>query len=139
MNRNRQRRGKRSGLAPNVSLTPLIDMALTLLVVFMVAAPVAHHAIRVDLPRGTTEDAFNKKIRDIVVGVDQQERYFLDDKPLARDALVREIREIAQQQPVVVFIRVDRRASAGSTIELLEVLRSVEGIQSVAFDIELQK
>ena len=55
MARIRKRKTRRFHM-PEISLTPLIDTALTLLVIFMVTAPMIQHGIKVDLPHGAAKE-----------------------------------------------------------------------------------
>lgn len=128
-----------AGNYPSLSLTPLIDTALTLLVVFMVTASVAHRSIRVDLPKGNTDDMKqDSQTHEMVVTIDAQERYYLDAVECGRQSLIATIRKQTEkaERPVVVYLHVDRHASCGSALELLDVLRAMEGVQSIAFDID---
>ena len=63
MTRYNRRKRRASVLMQEISLTPLIDMALTLLIIFMVTAPMLNNAIKVELPKGQAkEDDMRSKI-----------------------------------------------------------------------------
>ena len=64
--RNRKRRGRRLQM-PEVSLTPLIDTALTLLVIFMITAPMVQYGIKVDLPQGKSKEVATQQ--ELVVSI----------------------------------------------------------------------
>ena len=71
----RSRRRQSSQLL-DISLTPLVDTALTLLVIFMITTPMIQNAIRVSLPKGQAkEDADNQQ--ELVVYVDKDKKLFL--------------------------------------------------------------
>ena len=55
MRRGNKKRTRRFS-TPEISLTPLIDTALTLLVIFMITAPMIHNGIKVDLPQGNSKE-----------------------------------------------------------------------------------
>ena len=137
MTRTRRRRIYQT--IPNVSLTPLIDTALTLLVVFMVAAPVAHHAVHVDLPRGeSTESTAEKNEGEVIISIDRDGKIYLGKETIDRKNLIDAIKKIVHnnKQGSTVYLQVDRRSEAGLAIELLTDLRGVEGVDSVAFTID---
>jgi biopolymer transport protein ExbD len=139
MIRMRSRRQKRMNPAAQVSLTPLIDTALTLLVVFMVTAPVAHHAIRVDLPRSATEDQRESTPHEVTITVDKSGGIFLEGAPSSRVEVIRALKEMKKTPAVIIFLRVDKKATYGNAIELLAELRQIEGIESVSFDIDFEQ
>lgn len=124
---------------PNVSLTPLIDTALTLLVVFMVAAPVAHHAVRVDLPHGeSAESTSDKQQSEIIITIDRDGLIYMGQDKMKRadiSAAVQKNIQGAGKAPTI-YLQVDRRAEAGIAIELLTDLRGIEGVDCVAFTID---
>lgn len=134
-----RRRRRMYQTTPNVSLTPLIDTALTLLVVFMVAAPVAHHAVRVDLPQGESSEASSEKNQgEVIITIDRDGRMYLGKESTDRkhiiDAVKKEIQRMGKT--CTVYLQVDRRSEAGLAIELLTDLRGVEGVECVAFSID---
>jgi biopolymer transport protein ExbD len=136
-----RRRRRVYQITPNVSLTPLIDTALTLLVVFMVAAPVAHHAVHVDLPRGeSTESIAEKNDSEIIITIDRDGKIYLGKDAMKRPEVVDSVRKIVQNKKhaATVYLQVDRRSEAGLAIELLTDLRGVEGVDCVAFNIDNQ-
>jgi len=139
MNRGRSARYRRGSLhySPAVSLTPLIDTALTLLVVFMVAAPVAHYSVRVDLPKGsaTEKGIHEQKTREMVISVDKSEQIFVDGVIVTRDAAIQMVTEAVKVQPnaVGIYFCFDRHAPC-RVLELLEIVQSLEGVQFVALD-----
>jgi len=126
--------------SPSLSLTPLIDTALTLLVVFMVAAPVAHRAVRVDLPSGIAETMTQQRDHvEIVVSVDHEGTLFLDGKRINRESVMKEIETRAQgagARSVDLFLAVDHRVSWNTVFSLFNEATQlpIEGL-NVAFDI----
>src|SRR3990167_11012862 len=89
-----RRRRKRNIEIPEISLTPLIDTALTLLIIFMVTAPMLQDSIKVKLPEVKSR---SDKVADfcLTVYIDEKENIFLDKqkidlkqlKPAVEDAL----------------------------------------------------
>jgi biopolymer transport protein ExbD len=139
----RMRRNRRMYQAtPNVSLTPLIDTALTLLVVFMVAAPVAHYSVQVDLPQGQTQDtsAAKQEPKEIIITIDRDGNLYLAHDKLKRAELISALKKLfhKSQKSPTLYLRVDRRSEAGLAIEMLTELRSIEGVECVEFAIDAQ-
>jgi biopolymer transport protein ExbD len=115
----------------DLSLTPLVDTALTLLIIFMVTAPVMRHAVRVQLPKGSSEDAKNMQ-EELVVYVDKENKLFFNNNKISTVQLTKELSKIVDHQPKIsLFIRADKNASWGTVLELFDSLRSIKGIGHV--------
>jgi biopolymer transport protein ExbD len=128
-----KRRRKRSyNVGQEISLTPLIDTALTLLIIFMVAAPMVQNSIRITLPQGKAQEAGNAQ-QDLVVYVDANSKIFLNGKPVADESLIQSIQaEIGKDQERTVFVKGDVGASYGKIIELVDQIKVVGGVKYVA-------
>jgi len=131
MARNLRTRGRGRRIAlPEVSLTPLIDTALTLLVIFMITAPMVQYGIKVDLPQGASKEVSNQQ--ELVVTLSKDGRIFFNSYPIERSALIESIRKaLAQREDTPVFVRADERLSYGKVIELVDMLKQ-SGVRYVA-------
>ena len=115
----------------DLSLTPLVDTALTLLIIFMVATPMLQNSVRVTLPKGSAQDAKGEK-EELVVYVDAKNNLFLNSKALSATALIDELKKTAGKGAIKsLFIKADRSATYGTVLELFEQIRSVQGITHV--------
>jgi len=91
-----------------INITPLVDVMLVLLVVFIVTAPLFTHSIRVDLPRARAQ-ANPEKPETVTLAIDGQGRLFWDNQPIDRALLSRQLAQAAQQQPqATLHVRADR-------------------------------
>lgn len=126
----RRRRDKRTHTTPEITLTPLIDTALVLLVIFMVAAPIVHNAIKVDLPKGQRKEA-DAKHEDIIVYLDKNEQMYLGKEPITKDVLIEALRQKVSRDDQVVFIQADRSVSYGTVAELAGFIKD-GGVTHVA-------
>lgn len=132
MRRFSRRRAKRSAAITEISLTPLIDTALTLLVIFMVTSPMMNNAIKVNLPKGQAkEDA--GLMQDLEVYVDKGGVFFCDGTQYALDDLTALLKnKIATDVEKTVYVQADAAASYGCVIELIDHIKVVGGIKYVA-------
>jgi len=81
-----------------INVTPLVDVMLVLLIVFIVTAPLFTHSIKIDLPRAQAQ--VNQENADtITLAVDGAGRFFWNDYPLGRDQLSAKLQEAAKLQP----------------------------------------
>lgn len=81
-----------------INMTPLVDVMLVLLIIFIITVPVMKHAVNIDLPRASNqkEDAKPETIR---LSVDAQGRYFWNDAPVADQDLELRLKAEAARNP----------------------------------------
>jgi biopolymer transport protein ExbD len=81
-----------------INMTPLVDVMLVLLIIFIITVPVMKHSINVDLPRATStpQDAKPDSIR---LSVDAQGRYFWNETLLADEDLLPRLQAEARREP----------------------------------------
>lgn len=115
---------------PEISLTPLIDTALTLLVIFMITAPMVQNGIKIDLPHGNSKEIGNQQ--ELVVTMNKDEKLFFNSYPIKRSNLVESIKKaIAQHEDLPVYIRADESVAYGKVIEIVDELK-IAGVKYVA-------
>ncbi len=115
----------------DISLTPLVDTALTLLVIFMIATPMIQNSIRVNLPKGKAkEDAGSKQ--ELVVYVDKDKKLFLNGTELADERVIEQLKErIGSDQNKMVFVKADQGVPYGTVLGLVDRIKVVGGISHV--------
>jgi biopolymer transport protein ExbD len=99
------------GLLASINTTPLVDVMLVLLIIFLITIPVVNSSIAVNLPRESTQ-ATEAQPQNIIVTVDAQGAVYWFDTPVAgTEGLVAQLTRAAQQQPQPELdIRADARA-----------------------------
>ena len=116
--------------APEVSLTPLIDTALTLLVIFMITMPIIQTGIKIDLPQGNSKEVGVQQ--DLVVTLDKEGKIFFNSYPINRQMLVEAVKKaMGVREDLPVYIRADENVSYGKVIEIVDELK-VAGVKYVA-------
>jgi len=112
----------------DLNVTPLIDLAFALLIIFMITTPVIEQYNRIDLPDQTTSDQQPKKQpEDKTVTIDANGAYQWggDDVTKARlEALLDEIAEIPLLDQPVVHIRGDKNLPYQKIIDVVDMLKS---------------
>src|SRR5476651_2089165 len=102
-----RRRRKTPSVINDVPLTPLIDTALTLLIIFMVTTPMMQNAIKVTLPEGKAKEDGGAK-QDLIVYIDQQKKMFFNGLPVSHDSLINTIkRSVGKDKERTVFVKAD--------------------------------
>ena len=81
-----------------INMTPMVDIMLVLLIIFIITIPVMKHSVNIDLPRATNE-AQNIKPETLRLSVDAQGAYYLNDVQIADAALAPILKMAAAQDP----------------------------------------
>ena len=91
-----------------INTTPLVDVMLVLLIIFMITAPLLAHKIKIDLPQASTV-LLEEKPDTIVISLLPDGTMFLNDVPIDRPAMLRRLSSEAQRKPQPdLHLHVDR-------------------------------
>ena len=115
-----------------INMTPLIDVMLVLLVIFMVTAPLMTSSVRLDLPR-TDAATPSAAPRPLKLSVDAEGRLFIGDERVDRAQLSERAAQAAEQDPrTEVQLQADKRLPYGQVAELIGLLQKA-GLSRIAF------
>ncbi len=112
-----------------INVTPLVDVMLVLLIIFMVSAPMLdlNQGVKVDLPQTKPADPMTTESRDpIVITIDPKGAYYLlrKEDPKGLDELVEYVRAARQNDPKKdVFLRGDEKVDYGKVVSLMSALK----------------
>ena len=116
------RNGGRYRPLAEINVTPLVDVMLVLLIVFMVAAPLMTSGVTVDLPK-TNAAPISQDSEPLTVSLDAQGRIFLQDTELQLPELVTKLQAISQNRPDRrIFVRGDRGIAYGRVMEVMATI-----------------
>ncbi|MFD1745247.1 protein TolR [Rhizobium helianthi] len=117
--RGRGRRGGRGGAISEINVTPLVDVMLVLLIIFMVAAPMMTVGVPIDLPE-TQAKAMNSDTQPITVSVNPQGQIYLQETPIAIDEVVPKLEAIATTgYNERIYVRGDTAAAYGVVMKVM--------------------
>ena len=130
-------RRSRRGRAPmaEINVTPLVDVMLVLLIIFMVTAPLLVAGVPVDLPESRA-NALAQQANQVTLAIDGQGRVFLDDQPIAPGELPERIDALrcagrsAEERPLIT-LRADRALDYGRVMAVMGELNRA-GCNSVS-------
>lgn len=128
----RRRQKQHGGGLPEISLTPLIDVALTLLIIFMVTSPMLNNAIKIELPEGKAQEA-NNTPQELVVFVDKKDHVYFNGAQTSFDNLIADLKKaVGKDRGKTVFVHADEGARYGKVIETVDKIKVLGGVQYVA-------
>ena len=127
----------RPGLKADINVTPLVDVVLVLLIIFMVVTPLIASGVAVDLPRTSHHDRKADEGKDIIVSVTMDKRIYVGTTrvPQAEEvgnAVGAERRRFPEKS---VFVKGDSRAPYGVVRQVMESLHAT-GIDDVVLGTE---
>ena len=107
-----------------INVTPFIDVILVLLIIFMIAAPLATVDVPVDLP-STTAQKRPRPDKPVFLSIKADRSLAIGDDPVPRDALAATLERAAKgNHDEPIFLRADRAVSYGDVMEVMNMLRS---------------
>jgi biopolymer transport protein ExbD/biopolymer transport protein TolR len=116
----------------DINMTPLIDVMLVLLVIFIITAPLMSASLRLDLPKTTGAQA-SSAVQFVAVAVDAQGGLFWGDQPQTESQLTAKVREAAQRNPATeVQLRADKQVPYGRIAELIGLVQA-GGLSRIGF------
>jgi biopolymer transport protein TolR len=115
----------------DINVTPMVDVMLVLLVIFMVTAPLLTAGVQVDLPK-TKASALSGKDEPLAITVDAQGKIYLQETPVELSALAPRLIAITHNNPEArIFVRGDKAISYGRIMEVMGTVNAA-GFTKVA-------
>jgi biopolymer transport protein TolR len=107
----------------DINVTPLVDVMLVLLIIFMIAAPMLHQGIEVALPRAQAAPLPMRMEDPLVLSVDRDGKIFLRETPVEIEDLIDQVKAQTEARgDDSVFLKGDRDVPYGRIVEVLDVL-----------------
>jgi biopolymer transport protein TolR len=115
----------------DINVTPLVDVMLVLLIVFMITAPLLATGMRVNLPQAKASEPLDPK-QPVIVTVAKDGKIYLGEDPIAIDELASAIRaKLGNDSEQTIHVRGDREAVYGDMIAVMDRLAQV-GLVKIA-------
>ncbi|HUS25102.1 MAG TPA: biopolymer transporter ExbD [Candidatus Binatia bacterium] len=107
------------GPLAEINVTPLVDVMLVLLIIFMVTAPLMMVKLPIELPKISAEEVGKPK-EPLIVGVDASTQLFYGEEPVSVDDMKSRLAEVATTEPDrMVYVQADKSVPYGQVIDLL--------------------
>ena len=116
------RRSRRKPVMAEINVTPMVDVMLVLLIIFMVAAPLMTVGVPIDLPQ-TKAQQLNTPQKPVTVSVATDGAIFIGDQPVTLDDLVARVAEsVSNGTEDRIYVRGDMSANYGAVMQVMGAL-----------------
>lgn len=111
------------GLISEINITSLADVSITLLVIFIITAPMMTPGIDVDLPR--TDASLPHDEEGITVSINNNKEIFVDNNQVEIDAFATSIKQILAKKPpgIIIYLRADKEVDYGFVVDVVGRMR----------------
>jgi biopolymer transport protein TolR len=115
----------------DINVTPLVDVMLVLLIIFMVTAPMLHQGVGVALPKTETTNLPTSIEDPVILSITREGLYYINETPVVRGLLKERLqRFLRQRRDRTVFLKADRALSYGTVVETVDLLNRM-GIENL--------
>jgi biopolymer transport protein TolR len=115
----------RKRLVSEINVTPLVDVMLVLLIIFMITAPMMTQGIDVDLPE-TTAKSLRQEENPIVITITKDGELSINEVPVVHALMVQELKQnYAANKDQSIFIKADEKAAYGDVVKVMGEIKSV--------------
>ena len=121
------------GPMADINVTPLVDVMLVLLIIFMITAPLMTHKVQVKLPEATLKEKVELKTPPVTLTVKANGELFWNDEPVTKDRLEQYLAIVVQKDPQPqVDVRADKNTKYGIIDDAVQTVRRA-GMRKVGF------
>ncbi|MBM3529537.1 MAG: protein TolR [Alphaproteobacteria bacterium] len=136
-----KRRHRRSPVMSEINVTPMVDVMLVLLIIFMVSAPLLTVGVPIDLPQTQAASLDQADKEPLAVSVNTKGQVFLQDSQISIDELVPRLKAITEARggnDERIYVRGDRAVDYGTVMKVMGRL-SAAGFRRVALVTEVEQ
>ena len=119
-------------------MTPLVDVMLVLLVIFMVTAPLLHQGVEVQLPKSVAQNLPKSPEDPLILSITRNGTYYLNESPVAKVQLKERLQLIlSRRRDKSVYLKADRNLPYGTVVETMDTLNRL-GVENLGMVTELK-
>jgi len=122
----------------DINVTPLVDVMLVLLVIFMVTAPLLHQGVEVQLPKSVAQNLPKTPEDPLILSITKNGNYYLNETPIPKSQLKERLHLIlSRRRDKAVYLKADRNLAYGVVVETMDTLNRL-GVESLGMVTELR-
>jgi biopolymer transport protein TolR len=124
-------RGRTQTALAEINITPLVDVVLVLLLIFMLTAPVLQSGVEVAIPKTRSVNQLTEE--RMVVTIDHEQNVFLQDKPVNINDLPRLLKVTGKSDPSkrIIYVRADERVPFGAFASVMDAVKQA-GVTNIS-------
>ncbi len=109
----------------NINVTPMADVMLVLLIIFMITAPLIAAGFQAKMPDGVNLIKAEEQNDDVVLGIDRDGKFYINTKPYAQEQVVPTLTEIfaARTKDKILYLKADNQLQMAKIQEAVEMAR----------------
>lgn len=132
-------KNNKRGLIGDINVTPLVDVVLVLLIIFMVTAPLLFNGIQLNLPKTKEVNRVNLTARQVILSLSRAGELYLGKNKILKTELLGEIQaQFKQNDTTVLYLRADYGIKYGEVASLMSYLKR-GGVSQIALVTETDK
>ena len=118
--------GNKASVNSDINVTPMIDVMLVLLIIFMIVTPLIAAGFKATLPKGANLDKDPEGAEEVVVGIDAGGNFFLDGRAIEPEVLKEQLTAIyaARDTNKILYFKADNQLKYGRVQEAVEMARA---------------
>ncbi|MCT4641161.1 MAG: biopolymer transporter ExbD [Bacteriovoracaceae bacterium] len=129
---------KKKGPISDINVTPLVDVMLVLLVIFMISAPLMFSGVKLDLPKTKKVSSIKLTTKQIILSMSKDGKYFIGkDEFSLEDAIIKVKNDFKDVKSKVLFLRADFALPYGNVAKVMSHLKT-NGITSISLVTEIE-
>lgn len=129
---------KKKGPISDINVTPLVDVMLVLLVIFMISAPLMFSGIKLKLPKTKKVSNISLTKKQVILSMTKEEDFYLGKKKLSFEKSLKEIKaEFKANNTDVLYLRADYILDYGKVAKVMSLLK-INGIDKISLVTEIE-
>ena len=124
------------GFITQTNVTPIVDVMLVLLIIFMITAPMLSQGLEVELPRTTMVETLPHDQDTLVVHVDKEGVIYLDEYEVELNELAGHLQRMTEERDRPVYLRADQDVHYGLVVRIMSAVREA-GVERLGVLAEL--
>src|ERR671938_709935 len=128
------------GVKAEPNVTPMIDVMLVLLIIFMIVTPLINAGFRATPPQGVNLKSHPEEEGDQVLGIDAAGRYYLNKRPIRNETLAQQLKTIydARTEDKILYLKADKNLEYSRVLDAIDIA-SHNGVRVVGAISEQEK
>lgn len=129
---------KKKGPISDINVTPLVDVMLVLLVIFMISAPLMFSGIKLKLPKTKRVSNISLTKKQVILSMTKEENFYLGKKKLSFKNSLKQIKvQFKQNNTDVLYLRADYILDYGKVAKVMSLLK-INGIDKISLVTEIE-